>query len=155
MRHQLRHAAIVFGAYTALFAWLFARPVLVDRGYMAETDLYEAFLPVLLSPLTTGSSLEFGGAPVFADPGEATPYPLHFLFARVLPSWTAFIASAFVIAARGAYAYVFSLTRCWLAAAVASVACALSETLIERISRVATLHSMAWLLLMMLSIDRL
>jgi hypothetical protein len=154
MRNQVRHAGLVIGAYSLLFGWLFARPV-VYGGYIAEADLYETFLPAFFSPLVTWSSFEFGGAPIFADPGEATVYPLHVLFARIVGSWTAYIASAFIVAACGAYAYVYAITRSRLAAACAGVAFALSETLSERIAHVATLHTMAWLPLIALSVDRL
>jgi hypothetical protein len=154
LRAHLRHAAIVIGAFTALIGWLFARP-LIDNGYIAETDIYEQFLPQFLAPATIWSSFEFGGTPAFADPGEATPYPLYWLFARVIPSWTAYLASAYVVAATGTYAYVYSHTRSRLAAACAAIAYGLSEALIERIAHVAIVHAMAWLPIIALAVDRL
>ena len=53
MRNQVRHAGLVIGAYSLLFGWLFARPV-VEGGYIAEADLYETFLPAAVSSLGFG-----------------------------------------------------------------------------------------------------
>jgi hypothetical protein len=141
-------------AFSLLFGWLYAAPI-VHNGYLAESDLYEYFLPVFLSPLTIWSSFEFGGMPAFADPGEASLSPLHFLFARVIGSWTGFVIAAYVLGACGAYAYVFSLTRSRVAAAFSGVAYALSEAMMERLAHLGVVHMMAWLPLVFLTVDRL
>ena len=78
-----RHAACVIAAFTALFAWIHASPLL-EGSFLADSDLYEYFLPIFLAPITTWSSFEVGWMPAFADPGDFSYYPLHFLFARVL-----------------------------------------------------------------------
>ena len=148
-----RHALLVCGAFTLLFVWLYATPLL-EGSFLAESDIYEQFLPVFLSPITTWSSFEFGGVPAFADPQDTAFYPVHFLFARVVGSWNGFIVAAFVMAACFTYAYVYSLTRSRAAAAFAGLAFGLSEAMMERIAHVTTIHAIAWMPLMLLAIDR-
>lgn len=150
----LLHALCVIGAYTLLFAWLYARPVL-EQSYLAESDLYEFFLPTFLSRITTWSTFEFGGMPAFADPGDASFYPLHFLFARVIGSWTGLVVSALVIAASGTYAYVYSITGSRLAAAFSGLAYGLSEAMLERLAHFGIFHTIAWIPLILLCVDRL
>ena len=48
----LRHALVVVAGYSALFTWLFSQPI-VRGTYMAEGDLYDWFLPIFLSPIST------------------------------------------------------------------------------------------------------
>ena len=151
---MLLHGALIAGGFWILFAWVFARP-LFDRAYLAESDLYEYYLPIFLSPLTTWSSFEFSGLPAFADPGDFTAYPLHFLFARVLGSWTGLIISAHVLAASFTYAYVYQHTRSRTAAAFSGLAYGLSEAMIEDTSHLGMLHAVTWLPLIALSIDKL
>src|ERR1051325_933331 len=112
------HAAIVVAAYSAVFMLLFARPI-ATHGYLADSDLYENFLPAFLAPITKWSAYELSGLPAFADVVDSTSYPPHFLFARVIGSWTGFIVSAFVLAAAFTYAYVLQLTGSRTAAAFA------------------------------------
>ena len=123
------HAALVVAGFTLLFGWLYARPV-IEGSFLAESDLYEYYLPVFLSPITIWSSFEFSGMPVFADPQDTAFYPIHFFFARIVGSWTAFVVSAFVMASCFMYAYVYSLTRSRLAAAFAGLTYGLSEAML-------------------------
>jgi hypothetical protein len=150
----MRHALQVGGAFTLLFVWLYANPIL-EGSYLAESDMYEQFLPVFLSPVTTWSNFEFGGMAAFADPQDTAFYPLHVLFARIAGSWTGFIVSAFVLVSCFTYAYVYALTRSRVAAAFAGLAFGLSEAMMERIAHVTTIHAIIWLPLMLLAIDRL
>ena len=108
--HGWRLALTVTGAYTLLFTWRFARPLL-DGTLLAESDLYEYYLPVFLAPITTWSSYEFAGLPAFADPGDSVWYPPHFLFARVTGSWTGLTISAHVLASSFMFASVYKITR--------------------------------------------
>jgi hypothetical protein len=89
----------------------------------------------------------------FADPGDFSLYPTHFLFARVLHSWTGFIVSAFVMAGVFMYAYVYRVTRSRTAAAFAGLAYAMSEAMVERVPHLGTLHCFAWLPLILLAIE--
>ena len=150
----VRHAGLVFAAYAALFTWLFARP-LVEGAYLAGTDLYDYYLPIFLSPITVWSTWEASGLPAFADSQNAAFYPLNLLFSRVLPSWTAYIVSAYVVAASCAYAYVYNRTRSVLAAAVAGLAYGMSEAMLERLEHLTIVHTIAWLPLIVLAVDRL
>ncbi len=150
---SVRHALAVCGAFTILFVWLYASPIL-EGSFLADSDMYEQFLPVFLSPITTWSAFEFGGMPAFADPQDTAFYPVHFFFARIVGSWTGFIVAAFVLTACFTYAYVYSLTRSRTAAAFAGLAFGLSEAMMERIAHVTTIHAIAWMPLMLLAIDR-
>ncbi len=150
------HALLVVAGYIAVFGWLYARPVL-NGTFLAESDLYEYYLPIFLSPITTWSHFEFSGLPAFADPGDFTSYPLHFLFARLFGwpalAWTALSVSAFVLAGCFTYAYVHFLTRSRSAAAFAGLAFGLSEAMMERLAHSGTLHAAAWLPLILLAIE--
>lgn len=148
------HACVVVVAYTAIIGWLFAFASVTD-SLLSESDLFEYYLPIFLAPITVWSPFEFSGLPAFADPGDFGLYPLHFIFARLVGSWTGFIASAFVLAACFTYAYVYRVTRSWAAAAFAGLAYALSEAMIERMPHLGTLHAFVWLPLVLLSIEGL
>ncbi len=150
----LLHGGLVAAGCWLFFAAVFARP-LFARVYLAESDLYEYYLPLFLAPPATWSSFEFSGLPAFADPGDFTAYPLHFLFAHVFGSWTGLIISAHVLAASFTYAYVYHHTRSRTAAAISGLAYGFSEAMIERTPHLGTLHAFAWLPLIALSIDKL
>ena len=150
----LAHAALVVAAFTVFFCWVFARLLLSDV-YLAESDLYDWFLPFFLSPPATWTSDIFGGLPLFADTSDAIQYPVYFFFARVVGSWAGYVISAYVIAASLTYAYVFILTRSRTAAAVAGVAYGLSEAMIGRQAHINFVHAFAWFPLMVLAVDRL
>jgi hypothetical protein len=144
--------AVVAG-YGVLFTWLYAYAIIAGT-YLAETDLYEYFLPIFLSPITTWSSYEYGGLPAFADPGDYAFYPPQ-LVARALGSWTLMAISGHLLAASFTFAYVFFLTRSRTAAAFAGLAYGLSEALVERLPHMGVFHGIAWVPLLMLAIDRL
>ncbi len=153
MPNQSRHALLAAGGFTLLFGWLFAYPPL-HHGYLAESDLYEFFLPTFLSPMTRWSSFEFGGMPAFADPGDTFFYPVH-LFARALGSWFLVFVAAYVLAASGMYAYVYALTRSKTAALFSGLAYALSEAMMERLSHLGVVQTMGWFAWIALAVDRL
>ncbi|HZW54291.1 MAG TPA: hypothetical protein VFF00_09660, partial [Candidatus Elarobacter sp.] len=58
------------GAFAALFGWLF-RPLIATGAYLSESDLFDWFLPLFLSPPAVWSSDIFAGLPVFADTSDA------------------------------------------------------------------------------------
>ena len=138
--------------FALLFAWLLAYAPL-HHGYLAESDLYEFFLPTFLAPITQWSPFEFGGMPAFADPGDPSFYPFH-LLARVLGSWPLVFIAAGTVAFAGMYAYVFALTESIAAALVAGLAYGLSEALMERFAHVGLLETMGWFPWIALAIDR-
>lgn len=149
----MRHALQVAAAFALFFLWVYGSPI-VEGSLLAESDMYEQFMPVFLAPMTTWSSYEFGGMAAFADPQDTAYYPLTLLF-RLAGSWNGFVIAAFVLASCFTYAYVFSLTRSRMAAAFAGLAFGLSEAMMERLAHVTTIHAVAWLPLLLLAIDRL
>jgi hypothetical protein len=148
------HAGVVVAAYTVLFGWMFSR-LLFSDVYLAESDLYDWFLPFFLSPMARWSSDIFAGLPLFADSSDAIQYPVNFFFARVVGSWAGYVISAYVIGASLAYAYVFTVTRSRAAAGLAGLAYGLSEAMLERQAHINFVHAFAWFPLMVLAIDRL
>jgi hypothetical protein len=152
--NAVRHPLAVVAAYTALFTGLYARP-LVEGAYLAGTDLYDYYLPIFLSPITIWSTFELAGLPAMADSQNAAFYPLNLLFGHVFSSWTGYIVSAYVLAASLTYAYVYNRTKSVLAAAVAGLAYGMSEAMLERLEHLTIVHTIAWLPLIALALDRL
>src|SRR5947207_4142496 len=148
------HASLVVIAFTALFSWVFGRLLIADV-YLAESDLYDWFLPFFLSPPARWSSDIFAGFPLVADTSAAVQYPLCYVFARIVGSWNGYVIAAYVIGASLAYAYVFARVRSRTAAAVAGLAYGLSEAMVGRQAHINFVHAFAWFPLMVLSVDRL
>ncbi len=146
--------AAMWAAIAVLQVWFWLR-LLTSGGYLAHSDLYEQFLPVFLSPIARWSSAEFGGLPVFADPQNTTWYPLHFLFARIVGSWSWYIVSAYVVAALGAGAYAWQITKSRFAAVVAALAWPWSEALADLFPHLAMLHGFAWLPWVLFGVDKI
>ena len=151
---SLRHALIVVAGYSALFTWLFSQPI-VHGTYMAEGDLYDWFLPIFLSPISTWSHDMFGGLPLFADTSDSQAYLFHFLFAHVLHAWTGYVICAYVLGSAFTYAYVFTVTRSKTAAAFSGLAFGLSHAMLEKQAQINIVHCTAWFPLMVLAVDRL
>jgi len=145
---------LVLLACTALFTWLFAR-FFVRPLYLAESDLYENGLPIFLSPIWKWSSFEFSGLPVLADPANFNFYLPNIVFGELLKSWTAVVMSGPLLATCLTYAYVFTLTRSKTAAMFSGLAYGLSEEMLERLRHINHVHVIAWLPLIVLSLDRL
>ena len=139
----------IVGLFTWLFARFFFRPL-----YLAESDLYENGLPIFLSPIRTWSSFEFSGLPVFADPANFDFYLPNMIFGKLLHSWTAVVMAGPLLAACFTYAYVFSTTRSRTAAVFSALAFGLSEDMLERLRHINHVHAIAWLPLIVLSLDR-
>ncbi len=149
---SLVHVLLVAVAPVLLFSWLFARFLLNDL-YLIDSDLYEYFLPVFLSPIRVWSSFEFSGLPAFADPGDYTFYPPS-LLGELVGSWTLLVMAASIVAAWGTYAYVHGLTGSRAAAAFSAAAYSLSETMMERLAHLGAVHAIAWFPLMAMAVDR-
>jgi len=145
---------LILLAFTALFTWLFAR-FFLGPLYLAESDLYENGLPIFLSPIWKWSSFEFSGLPVLADPANFTFYLPNVVFGELLKSWTAVVMSGPLLAACLTYAYVFTVTRSKMAAMFSGLAYGLSEDMLERLRHINHVHVIAWLPLIVLSLDRL
>ena len=153
VRTRVAHLLILFG-FAALFAWLFSRFFLRPL-YLAESDLYENGLPIFLSPIWKWSSFEFSGLPVVADPANFDFYLPNIVFGKLLRSWTAVVMSGPLLAACFTYAYVFTVTRSKTAAVFSGLAYGLSEEMLERLRHINHVHVIAWLPLIVLSLDRL
>ena len=122
--------------------------------YLAESDLYENGLPIFLSHVWKWSSFEFSGLPVLADPANFDFYLPNVIFGELLRSWTAVVMSGPLLAACFTYAYVFSTTTSRTAAVYSALAYGLSEEMLERLRHINHVHAIAWLPLIVLSLDR-
>lgn len=152
-RARVRDLLLVAGGFALFFTWFYARP-LIDGSYLSESDLYEQYLPMFLAPAMNWSPYEFSGFPVFADAQNVTGYLPYLLFDGVVHWWTAIAISAHVLAACFTYLYVGSVTNSRAAGVFAAAAYALSEAMVERIAHLTILHAIAWLPLILWSIDR-
>ena len=137
-----------------LCAWVFAQPLATGR-LLAESDLFDSYLPLFRSPALVWSSFEFGGVPAFADPENSAFYPVRFLFAYGFHWWNGFIVSAYVMAGCFTYAYLVTRTKSPAASAVGALGFVLSEAMIERVPHANILHTIVWVPLIMLAIDRM
>jgi hypothetical protein len=152
-RRATAHAAAVVLAYGAVFSWLFSR-ILTADAYLAESDLYDWFLPLFLSPPARWTSAMLAGLPSFADTSDAAQYPVQIVL-RAVGAWDAYVVSGYVLAASFTYAYVWCLTRSAAAAAIGGLAFGLSEALVERQAHINFVHAFAWLPLVLLAVERL
>ena len=150
---RVRDTLLVGGGFALFFTWFFARP-LIDGSYLSESDLYEQYLPMFLAPAMNWSPYEFSGFPVFADAQNVTGYLPYLLFDGAVHWWTAIPISAHVLAAFFTYLYVGNVTKSRAAGIFAAAAYALSEAMVERIAHLTILHAIAWLPLILWSIDR-
>jgi len=152
--HRLRHAAIVVAAFLMLCGWVFAQPLTSGR-LLAESDLFDSYLPLFRSPALVWSSYEFAGVPAFADPENSAFYPVRLLFAHGFHWWNGFIVSAYVLAGCFTYAYLLARTRSRPGAAFGALGFVLSEAMLERVPHANILHAIVWVPLILLAIDRM
>ncbi len=141
-RTWLVRGAIVIALPLLAQVWYWSR-LFTEPGFLAHSDLYEYFLPAFLSPMTTWSSSEFAGMPVYSDPQVGMWYPVQ-LLARAVGSWSLYVASLYVIAGTGAAAYAWQITRSRAAALVAGLAWPWCEFLADAFPHLAFAHAFAW-----------
>jgi hypothetical protein len=149
----LRHAVVVGTLYTALFS-LFFLPALAKGKLLAPGDGLVQNLPLFLLRPTLWTSMLFGGYPLFADPQNLFYYPLRWLFSP-LGAWNAFVLSAFVVAALAMYGYVLRVTASRLAGLTAGLVYSMSGFFVAQLGHVNMLHTVAWLPLVVWSVDEL
>ena len=145
-QNHLRHWKIVAVCASLAFTqiWFWSR-LFSSELILAHSDMYEQFLPAFLAPAALWSSAEFGGLPLMADPQTTMWYPLHLLFAGAVEWWSAYVVSAYVLAAVGAAAYAWHISRSHAAALIAGLAWPWSEALADLFPHLAMLHGFAWL----------
>ena len=134
--------AVVIALPVLAQLWYWSR-LFTTPGFLAHSDLYEYFLPAFLSPMTLWSSAEFAGMPVYSDPQVAMWYPVQ-LIARAVGSWSLYVVSLYVIAATGASAYAWQISRSKTAAILAGLAWPWSEFLADAFPHLAFAHAFAW-----------
>lgn len=91
---------------------------------------------------------------MLADPANFDFYLPNVLFGELLRSWTAVVMSGPLLAACFTYAYVFNATKSRTAATYSALAYGLSEEMLERLRHINHVHAIAWLPLIVLSLDR-
>ena len=91
---------------------------------------------------------------MLADPANFDFYLPNVIFGELLRSWTAVVMSGPLLAACFTYAYVFNTAKSRTAALYSALAYGLSEEMLERLRHINHVHAIAWLPLIVLSIDR-
>lgn len=150
---MLRHAAPVAAFYAAVFS-LFFLPALANGKLLAPGDGLVQNLPLFLLRPTLWTSMLFGGYPLFADPQNLFYYPLRWLFSPI-GAWNAFVLSAYVVAALAMYGYVLRVTASRLAGLTAGLVYSMSGFFVAQLGHINMLHTVAWLPLVIWSVDEL
>lgn len=153
VRSSARHAALVVGAYAALFTAFFA-PVVLRGRFLSPGDALLQYLPNFYAPRALWEPLLLGGFPIAADPQAMTWYPLALICAQ-LSAWNVFMLAAYVLASSFAYGYVHTLTGSRLAGAVSGLTYGLSGFMFAHLGHATVIHGAAWLALVIWSIEML
>jgi hypothetical protein len=127
--------------------------VLVGRTLLAPGDGLVFFLPSFLRR-SWWTPYILSGYPIAAEPQLQTFYPLSLLCAQ-LDQWNVFVASAYVVAAAGSYAYIFTLTRSIRAAFIGGVIFGLSGFLLAHLGHTSIIHGAAWIPVVLWPLERL
>lgn len=149
-----RHALLVVLGYSLLFTLFFA-PVLFSSWQLAPGDGISYFLPNYYTKFIWWDDLVWGGFPAIADAPRMVWYPPNLLFSIVPHSWHLYVVSAFVLAASFTYGYIFRQTGMRFAAFIAGVTYGLSGFMIAHLGHVAMIHTVAWLPLVLWTLDEL
>ena len=153
LKRTVLHSLLVLAGYTLLFVIFFA-PVLFSAYLLAPGDGILYFLPNFYARRVWWDASVWGGFPAVGDSQLMLWYPPAILFALV-KSWSAFLLSAYVLAASFTYAYVYALTRSRFAATVGGVCYGMSGFFIAHLGHAALVHAAAWLPLFILSLEML
>ncbi|MGH9944371.1 MAG: YfhO family protein, partial [Pyrinomonadaceae bacterium] len=153
-KNPLAHTLLVLLFFTAVFVVFFA-PVLASGRLLAPGDGTVQSLPNFYGPRTLWDEMIWGGFPAVADSQTMRWYPLTFLFSGLLGSWNVFVIVAYVLASCFAYGYAYTLTRSRLAALVSGIVYGMSGFLLVHLCHVVIIHAMAWLPLLLWSLENL
>ena len=139
------HLVAGTGLAAACLAW-FSPVLLAGRVFISDNTMPGFFMPVQL-----WSDLLYAGFPLLFDPTFANAYPVRILLSLLqeaaghATSYNAYVASAYAIAAAGAYAYAWELTSDWSAALVCGVSFAFCGFLQAHLGHETIVHTAAWL----------
>src|SRR5262245_54565531 len=153
MTTKFKHAALVLTFYVLLFTFFFS-PVLFSGRILAISDSLSLYLPSFLSPVSLWEPNLQSGFPVAADLQNATWYPIARLFA-LFGFWNAFVISGYVLLSCFSYAYTYFLTKSWVGAAVSGIVAGMCGFSMAHLCHTIILHGMAWIPLVLLSIEKL
>ncbi|HEX8071998.1 MAG TPA: YfhO family protein [Pyrinomonadaceae bacterium] len=142
---QVRHTALVVGAYTLLYTLFFA-PVLFSERLLAPGDGIIYFLPNFAAPRALWDAHTWGGFAAVGDAQLMLWYPPAILFSLLgAKAYEPFVVAAYVLASAGAYGYVYTRTRARLAAAVGGTTYGLCAFMVAHVGHAAVIHTAAWL----------
>ena len=153
-RGPLAHALLVFLCFSLLFT-LFFSPALLRGLLLAPGDGIPLFLPNFYSPKVLWDSLLFGGFPMVGDPQVMQWYPPAMLFSLIPGSWNVFIISAYVLASSFTYGYVYTLTGSRLSAFASGIVYGMSGFMMAHLGHTVIIHSVAWIPLIIWSLEKL
>lgn len=148
------HCFWVLLFFSILFT-LFFSPVLFRGLLLAPGDGVSLFLPNFYSRKSLWDSLLFGGFPMVGDPQVMRWYPPALFFSLIPGSWNVYIISAYVLAGSFTYGYVYTLTKSRLSALVSGIVYGMSGFLMAHLGHTVIIHSVAWIPLMIWSLEKL
>jgi hypothetical protein len=151
---EFTHCLLVLLFFSLLFT-LFFSPALVRGLLLAPGDGVSLFIPNFYSRKDLWDPLVFGGFPMVGDPQVMQWYPLSLFFSLFQGSWNVFIISAYVLASSFTYGYVYTLTRSRLSAFVSGIVYGMSGFMMAHLGHVVIIHSVAWIPLIIWSLEKL
>jgi Bacterial membrane protein YfhO len=151
---SIGHWALVFLSFLGLYVAFFA-PTWTSNNLLAPGDGLIFYVPAFYGAKALWSNFLLGGLPWAADPQHMAWYPLAMLLRLIPHSWNLFVLSAYVLAGVGTYAYVYTLTASWLAAAVAGMAYSMGGFMTSHLGHTTIIHAAAWLPLILYALERL
>jgi hypothetical protein len=154
IRRSVIHCVLVFLGFSALYTAFFA-PSWASNNLLAPGDGLIFYVPAFYGAKALWSNFLLGGLPWAADPQHMTWYPLAMLLRLIPHSWNLFVLSAYVLAGVGTYAYVYTLTASWLAAAVAGMAYSMGGFMTSHLGHTTIIHAAAWLPVLLYALEQL
>jgi len=138
----------------AMLAAAIFSPAFSKKMILAPDDGLDYFVPAMLSKERMWDPYLMCGFPVHADPQTMLWYPLRPL-AGGIGTWNLFVISAFVLSGAFMHRWIAYVTKSEIAGAASGVCAAYGGFLVSHLRHPDILHTMAWIPLVLLGIERL
>jgi|GEM_PF-1920156 len=134
---ELLLATIAFGAFFALYF----SPVWLRGEFLAPGDAAIYYMPLYYRKWHLWTDLLLAGYPSIAD----LQFQINYLPKLLIPTYNAFIISAYVIMAVGMYFFVSAYTKSRLGAIVAALIVSSGGFMVAHLGHATIIHSACWL----------
>jgi len=155
LKSPLRHTLLVVLFYAFLFTAFFSPSLMRGAPLAVGADGQNLYLPNYLGRTVFWDPMIFAGFPMMADPQAMSWYPPALLLSLIPGSWNLFILLAYVLAASFMYGYVLTITSSRLAALTSGVIYGMSGFMMAHLGHAVVIHSVAWLPLLVWSLEKL